>query len=360
MAENKTRITKPVTCYGSISRGLYRSFNQQDMMTDFESSEEPAVVTEESDDAVSKDDLKDLIISGVELDTKRQLGQGSYGVVYKAEYKGIACAAKQVPRKDLRVSSQLEHNFLLECRRHSKLDNQNIVKMFGLFYPKSAILPVLVMELMECNLTQHLKKYNNILMYVKLSILHDISRGLCYLHDQYPPIVHQALYSDNILLTKNLTAKIGDFKTVSNQRDLSIMRNKASDDFLPDSFQSHKYETSLNVFSFGCIVCHVITQKWPSIQSPLPDVDQCKRSGPVINHTDLKPNYLIDDWSVDKYQDYIDSFSSYSLKLLVEACLQGKSKNRPDMSQIHKNITSIMTREYVYIRSYCRIYICIS
>ena len=220
--------------------------------------------------------------------------------------------------------------------------------MLGLFYPtKQAILPVLVMELMECNLTQHLEKYNNILMYVKLSILHDISRGLCYLHDLNPPIVHQALYSDNILLTKGLTAKIGDFKTVSNQKDLSIKRNKASDDFLPDLIQSHKYETSLNVFSFGCIVCHVITQKWPSIQGPLPDVDQHKMSGSVINHTDLKPTYMIDDWSVDKHQDYIDLFSNYSLKLLVEACLQSKSKNRPDMSQIHKKITSIMTREYV-------------
>ena len=173
-----------------------------------------------------------------------------------------------MPREDLPFSSHLKHNFLLECRRHSKLDNQNIVKMLGLFYPtKQAMLPVLVMELMECNLTQHLKKYNNILMYVKLSILHDISRGLCYLHDQNPPIVHQALYSDNILLTKNLTAKIGDFKTVSNQRDLSIMqRNKASDDFLPDPIQSHKYETSLNVFSFGCIVCHVVTRNGPAFR----------------------------------------------------------------------------------------------
>ena len=77
-------------------------------------------------------------------------------------------------------------------------------------------------------------------MYVKLSILQDISRGLCYLHARNPPIVHQALYSDNILLTKDLTAKIGDFKTgantISDQALLSIRRNRDSNDF----YQIHK------------------------------------------------------------------------------------------------------------------------
>ena len=90
--------------------------------------------------------------------------------------------------------------------------------MFGVFYrDEQTILPVLVMELMEYNLTQLLEKHQNICMYIKLSILQDVSRGLCYLHSQNPPIVHQALYSDNILLTKCLIAKLGDFKTGEKQ-----------------------------------------------------------------------------------------------------------------------------------------------
>ena len=72
-------------------------------------------------------------------------------------------------------------------------------------------------------------------MYIKLSILQDVSRGLCYLHAQNPPIVHQALYSDNILLTKGLVAKIGDFKTgaetVSDQVLLSVRQIGISMDF---------------------------------------------------------------------------------------------------------------------------------
>ena len=85
--------------------------------------------------------------------------------------------------------------------------------MLGVVYPKQAGLPVLVMELMEYDLTHLFNRSHKISIYVKLSILQDVSRRLCYLHAQNPTIVHQALYSYNIFLTKNLTAKIANFKT---------------------------------------------------------------------------------------------------------------------------------------------------
>ena len=223
---------------------------------------------------ITKDDLKHLMLSGVKVTTSCVLGRGSFGTVYKAEHNRTACAAKQVDNyieSRRSIADRMKQNFLLECLQHSQLDHPNIVKMLGVFYRNDqAILPFLVMELMDYNLTQLLESSHNILMYVKLSILQDVSRGLCYLHAQNPPIVHQALYSDNILFTKGLTAKIADFKTgaetVSDQVNLSVRRNIDSSDFLPYSRDILKYDLPLNVFSFGCIICHVITQEWPSIQ----------------------------------------------------------------------------------------------
>jgi len=49
---------------------------------------------------------------------------------------------------------------------------------------------------------------------------------------------------------------------VSDQALLSLRPNRCRNDFLPYSF-GLKYELPLNVFSFGCIVCHGITQIWP-------------------------------------------------------------------------------------------------
>ena len=291
-----------------------------------------------------KDDLNDLILSRVKI-TGCVLGQGSFGTVYKAEHNGTACAAKQV---DLNVKievkthrsfvEKMKQNFLLECLRHSELRHPNIVKMLGVFYPKKrAILPYLVMELMENNLTQLLQNHQNICMYVKLSILQDVSRGLCYLHTQNPPIVHQALYSDNILLTKGLIAKIGDFKTgaetISDQALLSVRPNRMISDFLPNS---QEYDLPLNVFSFGCVVCHVVTQQWPVTPVHL------FTSIPNAKPSNMFASCTIDDWCVEKHHKYIFLISDNLLRQLAEACLQQKSKYRPHMSLIYDRITRLM------------------
>ena len=266
---------------------------------------------------IARDDLNHLILNRVKI-SSCVLGQGSYGTVYKVDHNRTACAAKQVDPNSLRIiAERMEQHFLLECLQHSKLHHPNIVKMLGVFYPKEAVLPFLVMELMECNLTQLLENHQNISMYVKLSILQDISRGLYYLHAQNSPIVHQALYSDNILFTKGLTAKIGDFKTgaetVSDQALLSVRQNRDNSGFLPNSVHMLKYDVSLNVFSFGCVMCHVITQRWPRMQYNVYFL--LKRSAQAYQEMSAKQlSYTMDNWCVEKHHNYIDMISDNSLK----------------------------------------------
>ena len=308
-----------------------------------------------------------LILNEVKISRSCVLGRGSYGTVYKAEYGGIVCAAKRVdlPSCNRPILERMKQNFQLECLQHSKLSHPNIVKMLGVFFPKKHPELVLVMELMEYNLTQLLESHQNICKYVKLSILQDVSRGLCYLHEQNPPIIHHALYSDNILLTQGLIAKISDFKTgadtVSDQALLSLRQNRDISGFLPDSTHILKFDVSLNVFSFGCIVCHIITQRWPGMQHTEKSKvarkkkrnDRCqprRKTSPWDAITDQKEmhdftSYTMVEWSrgVEKHQNYLDQISDNSLKQLVETCLQRNSKNRPSsMLHIYDKITSII------------------
>ena len=162
------------------------------------------------------DPLKHLIITGVKF-TDRELGRGAFGRVFAVEYNGITCAAKETHSILLTYSSadelaKLKREFLRECLQHSRLHHPNIVKMLGVYYPNDqAVLPVLVMELMECSLKELLDRYQNIPMYVKLSILQDVSRAICYLHILNPSLLHRDLNSNNILLTTSLVAKVCDF-----------------------------------------------------------------------------------------------------------------------------------------------------
>ena len=164
---------------------------------------------------MDRDDVvKDLVITGVKF-TDRVLGRGAYGRVFAVDYCGVTCAAKVHPVLLERVSREeipFKKKFLHECVLHSKFHHPNIVKMLGVYYPSDqAVLPVLVTELMKYNLTQLLENYQNILMYVKLSILQDVSRAICYLHTLNPPLIHRNLSTDKVLLTTSLVAKVGGF-----------------------------------------------------------------------------------------------------------------------------------------------------
>ena len=171
-------------------------------------------------------------------------------------------------------------------------------------------------------------------MYSKLSILKDVSSGLLYLHSLNPPLVHHDLDTNNIVLTNNLVAKITDFAVVKVVSPLSpdkmTIVPKTVHFMLPEVFEDDPhYGLPLDVFSFGCVVCHVITQQWP-VPSPLSIVD-------------LKSGKEITVSEVERRKQYIDQISKESLKQLVIACLNNDQARRPLISLINERVTSMIT-----------------
>ena len=289
---------------------------------------------------MDRDDVvKDLVITGVKF-TDRVLGRGAYGRVFAVDYCGVTCAAKEVhPVLLERVSREeipFKKAFLNECVLHSKFHHPNIVKMLGVYYPSDqAVLPVLVMELMKYNLTQLLENYQNILMYVKLSILQDVSRAICYLHTLNPPLIHRNLSTDKVLLTTSLVAKVGGFSLMEEvstgcRTPVKMEVVIGSPYFMPPEAwkEDSHYGLPLDVFSFGCVVCHVITQQWP-----MPLYEVC---------TDPTTKRLL-GFSVEIRSRYIDQISEGSLKQLVITCLDDDQERRPPISLISERITNIIT-----------------
>ena len=121
------------------------------------------------------------------------VGVGTYGRVFEVEYCGTVYAAKEVHSILIQgvTSEEFEATkkaFLCECTQSGALSHPNFL---GVYNPGGqSRLPVLVMEKMQESLTSVVKKYPNISMCVKLSILLDVSKGLWYLHSHIPPIVH--------------------------------------------------------------------------------------------------------------------------------------------------------------------------
>ena len=271
----------------------------------------------------SNDDVKHLILTGVKI-SDREVGRGAYGRVFEADYNGTTCAAKQIHPlllKDVSVVEAIKQLFLRECLLHSKLDHPNIVKMLGVNYPSEGDV-LQVMELMEYKLNTFLEKSQDIPMYVKLSILQDVSRGVHYLHTLNPPVIHHDLSPNNILLNNNLVVKLCDFLVAKKMPESpysseEMTKAPGTVDFMPPEalVDDPHYGLPLDVFSFGCVVCHVISQQWP-----IPS----QTTVPIPNSSELRTFS-----EVERRQRYIDQITDESLKQLVISCLDNDPERRP-------------------------------
>ena len=147
-----------------------------------------------------------------------------------------------------------------------------------------------------------------------MSVLLDISKGLWHLHSHEMPIVHQDLSPNNILLTDQLVAKISDLgvaKVIQANSNKTKTRAPGTVDFMPPEalLETPEYDTSLDIFSYGGLILHVINQEWPT---PLHYVE-----------TDSITKKLVALSEADRRREHIKKMAKTPVDLLkmVKQCL---------------------------------------
>ena len=273
------------------------------------------------------------------VDLDIEIGSGSVGFVKEVLLYGTRCAAKDVHK--LLVENvgkkQFEHvkkKFLKECDIYSKLSHPNIVQFLGIFNPsQDAKLPWLVMEKLATNLTSFLKRYNfhQVSHFVKISMLLDVSLGIQYLHAKN--IIHRDLSSNNILLTKYLTAKIADLgvaKMIDPTLNKTHTLAPGTQAFMPPEALSVKphYGKPVDVFSLGCVMIHVMTHEFPI---PLDQVQTDPLTGKVTAFTETERR--------TKYLKAIPK--SFSLKGMVYKCLDNIPESRIVIAEVVKQVAEL-------------------
>ena len=293
--------------------------------------------------------LKDVTVLNVEL------GRGAYGRVFIVKHGGVVCAAKKV--HPILIESvgdeekeKIKDDFIRECLCCSSIQHTNIVQFVGVFYPSDQYgLPVMVMELMETSLTKFVEQNKSkIAMQTKISILHDVSVGLSFLHNRKPQILHRDLSSNNVMLTSQLVAKIGDLgvaKVV--QADNKQTRSKlttapGTQHFMPPEalVDNPVYGSPIDVFSFGCIAVHVFSEEWPSPGA--------------VKQKDPKTKKMVTLTEAERRQQYLDKMTGRAAELrkMVEQCLDDDPDERPLMQDVSATIEPfkvIMHFCYTYI-----------
>ena len=211
----------------------------------------------------------------VHLIKTKQLGAGSYGAVYKAMCDDLPCAGKILHPTLFQSNDSQAIQFKQECRLLNSLRHPNIVQFLGLYTTHDRTkLPVLLMELMDDNLTRFLEQSHKPLPYqTQVNICYDIALALSYLHSN--DIIHRDLSSNNVLLIgAGSKAKVADFGMAKffdvncTTRPLQTRRPGTEVYMSPEALDNPPhYTTKLDCFSFGVLGIQIITCLFPSPSS---------------------------------------------------------------------------------------------
>ena len=275
-------------------------------------------------------------LTGVRV-TDRELGHGSYATVLELKYMGLKCAGKKIHELLLRQgdASYTVRRFEEECRLLSQVRHPNIVQFLGVYFQQGVRAPILVMEFLPTNLTSCIEQYGILPKEISYSILHDVALGLCYLHSQTPAIIHRDLSSNNVLLTPNMTAKISDLGVarILNLTPLQVSRmtqTPGTPAYMPPEVMiaNPKYDTSVDEFSYGIMMIHMFSVRWPE---------------PQVGQTRIEADRLIPVTEAERREVFLRTIGNdHPLMDFILKCINNDPRRRAHASEIVERLAELV------------------
>ena len=215
----------------------------------------------------SDTDISFWVVSHNEVrPTGQVLGEGGWGRVVVGSFRGQDVAMKQLHSI---ISSSDYYRDLLrrEISLMAKVRHPNLLLFMAAVLDSPSNTPIIITELMDTNLRQ---AYHNAQLTnngVKLSILRDVSAALNYLHLQSNPIIHRDVSSANVLLlalpNNKWRGKLSDFGSANLVQHASTPGPGAAMYTAPEVFKGEQQTTKMDVFSFGKLLCEVLSNRLP-------------------------------------------------------------------------------------------------
>ncbi|XP_059664217.1 probable LRR receptor-like serine/threonine-protein kinase At1g53430 [Cornus florida] len=200
------------------------------------------------------------------FDPANKIGEGGFGPVYKGVLSdGTVIAVKQLSSK----SKQGNREFVNEIGMISALQHPNLVRLYGCCIEGNQLL--LIYEYLENNcLARALFGRNehklNLDWLTRKRISLGIAKGLAYLHEESRlKIVHRDIKATNVLLDKDLNAKISDFglaKLDEEENTHISTRIAGTIGYMAPEYAMRGYLTDkADVYSFGIVLLEIVSGK---------------------------------------------------------------------------------------------------
>ena len=199
--------------------------------------------------------------------TQCSLGDGGYGRVVQASFRGEQVAAKRLHNQ---ITSEYNiRRFVREMKVSSNCHHPNLLRFLGATLEGEAII---LTELMQTNLHDVIQR-DELKDHQLVSLLQDIASAVNYLHCLSPePIIHRDISFSNVLLKGPVklkwVAKLSDFGS-ANFLWHTTMQSEAPGNptyAAPEVLNPHEHSEKMDVYSFGVLIFEMCSRQAPSLQ----------------------------------------------------------------------------------------------
>ncbi len=206
----------------------------------------------------------DFIIPNNQIEYGQKLGEGGFGVVYKAVWNYVDVAVKKLM---MELSESVMQEFEKEVEVHSKLRNPYIVQIFGITETYGMVMEYMSRGSLRNVLEKNRREEFSWTMRNKIAM--DMLIGLSYLHQKH--IIHRDLKSLNVLLDDQYKAKLADFGLAKVRSEISSRHSAQSGGakgttqwMAPELFElDPDYTPKTDVFSFGIVLWELAAHEYP-------------------------------------------------------------------------------------------------
>ncbi|XP_021848856.1 cold-responsive protein kinase 1 isoform X2 [Spinacia oleracea] len=263
-----------------------------------------------------------------------KIGEGGFGLVYKGRLKDGTMIAVKVLSPE---SRQGLREFVTELTVLANIEHENLVEILGCCAEgNNRILVSIYCE--NSSLAQTLLGQSNSSIFfnwrTRRNICIGIAKGLAFLHEEvHPRIIHRDIKASNILLDKDLTAKISDFGLAklipANMTHVSTRVAGTLGYLAPEYALRGQLTRKADIYSFGVLLLEIVCGRC-NRNRRLPPADQhlLQRAWRMLEKETLVE--LVDE----AFRVELDIEEASRFCKIALLCTQGVPKRRPTMSTV--------------------------
>lgn len=239
-----------------------------------------------------------------------KVGEGTYGVVYKAR---DVTTNQIVALKKIRLEAEDEgvpSTAIREISLLKELKDDNIVRLLDIVHAEQKLY--LVFEFLDVDLKRYMENANSSGTPISIGIVkrftHQLNAGLLYCHSHR--ILHRDLKPQNLLIDKKNNLKLADFGLA---RAFGIPMRTYTHEVVTLWYRapevllgSRHYSTAIDMWSVGCIFAEMVMRGSPLFPGDS-EIDQIFKIFRILG----TPNE--ETWpGVTQLPDYKDTFPRWS------------------------------------------------